>query len=69
MDVGRVNEVPRWAVLRCPPMVRSPWTAITAVDVGLAVDGADDGHDGGVGNALFGSLLGEGFDEVGVADH
>jgi hypothetical protein len=33
-----------------------------------AVDGTDEGDDGGVGDALFGGLLGDGFDEYGVAD-
>jgi hypothetical protein len=35
---------------------------------GEAVDGADEGDDGGVGDALFGGLFGDGFDEFGVAD-
>jgi hypothetical protein len=35
---------------------------------GEAVDGADEGHDGGVDNVLFGSLLGQGCDQFGVAD-
>jgi hypothetical protein len=33
-----------------------------------AVDGTDEGDDGGVGDALFSGLLGDGFDEYGVAD-
>jgi hypothetical protein len=33
-----------------------------------AVDGTDEGDDGGVGDPLFGGLLGDGLDEYGVAD-
>jgi hypothetical protein len=35
---------------------------------GEAVDGADQGDDGGVGDARFGGLSGEGFDEFGLAN-
>ena len=35
---------------------------------GEAVDGADERDDGGVGDALFGGLFGDGCDEFGVAD-
>jgi hypothetical protein len=38
------------------------------VETGKAVDGADQGDDGGVRDASFGCLFGDGFHEFGVAD-